>query len=57
MSFNKMMLDWFLSDGFSLKENDGLVLSLVELRRLQFFAEHPEFADPVIWFLPEKCIR
>ena len=41
------------------EESEKLVdcLSESELERLCFFAEHPELADPVIWFLPEKKAR
>lgn len=30
---------------------DEDVLDDIELSRLQYFAEHPELADPLIWFL------
>jgi hypothetical protein len=39
-----------MTGGFEEQDDEGLDES--ELARLQYFAEHPELADPLIWFLP-----
>ena len=35
-------------------EEEKLGLDDGELDRLKYLAEHPELADPLIWFLPER---
>ena len=35
-------------------DKDECGLDFSELDRLQFFAEHPEFADPIFLLLPKK---
>ena len=54
MRYEEMMLDWLMADECleDLEVEKGL--SQAELCRLEFFAEHPELADPLIWFLPER---
>lgn len=36
------------------EEDERLGLDEGELDRLAYLAEHPELADPLIWFLPER---
>ena len=50
MWHEEMELNWSITGEF---EDDDEGLDEHELSRLQFFAEHPELADPLIWFLPE----
>ena len=38
-------------------QSDRDVLDSGELNRLLFLAEHPELADPFIWFLPVRKLR
>ena len=47
--------DWnWATTGDSVgEEDDDDCLDEYELSRLQYFAEHPEMADPLIWTLPE----
>jgi len=56
MSYEEKLLNWSITDDFSDDEedNDEEGLDEIELDRLRFFAEHPDLADPLIWFLPEK---
>ena len=42
----------FTVTGADCKDEEMDCLSEAELERLQFFAEHPDLADPLIWFLP-----
>ena len=49
MWYEETELNWSMTG--ECDEDDG-GLDESELTRLQFFAEHPELADPLIWFLP-----
>ena len=53
MRYEEMELDWLGAGECPEEDEEQLGLDEGELRRLQFFAEHPELADPLIWFLPE----
>jgi hypothetical protein len=44
-------------DAEEYDEDDKLGLDSAELWRIQFFAEHPELSDPLIWFLPRRAVR
>ena len=46
-------LDWLGAGARREEYVEQLGLDEVEMSRIQFFAEHPELADPLIWFLPE----
>ena len=50
MWYEEIELNWSVT-GEDEDEDEGLDES--ELVRLQYQAEHPELADPLIWFLPE----
>ena len=50
MWYEEMELNWSMT-GECDEDEKGLDES--ELSRLQFFAERPELADPLIWFLPQ----
>lgn len=41
-------------DELSKDEIKSLGLDSSELRRIRFFAEHQDLADPIIYFLPEQ---
>jgi hypothetical protein len=53
MRYEEIELNWSIT-GEPLEEEEKMGLDEVELSRLAYFAEHPELADPVIWFLPES---
>ena len=62
MDYEEKLLSWSITDDFSDDEEDNDEddeegLDEVELDRLRFFAEHPDLADPLIWFLSERCFR
>lgn len=57
MRYEEMMLDWLMA-GECLDDGDEEPgLSEEELGRQHYLAEHPELADPSIWFLPERGHR
>ena len=54
MWYEETELNWSMTGEFN-EDEEGLDES--ELSRLQYFAEHPELADPLIWFLPDPGRR
>ena len=57
MMYEDMELNWSMTgDGFC-EEEDNDFLDEYELSRLQYFAEHPELEDPLIWTLPGASTR
>jgi len=54
MRYEEMELNWSVTGEASCDGEGEIGLDEVELSRLAYFAEHPELADPLIWFLPES---
>lgn len=51
MNTKELELTWLVRSEHDFdREESGL--DEHELERLSFYAEHPELADPLIWFLP-----
>jgi len=44
-------LDLAVTGREQVEDDEEVFLSLFEIERLRFFAEHLDLADPVIWFL------
>jgi len=55
MWYEEKEINWSMTGG--IEEDDEEGLDEPELARLQYFAEHPELADPLIWFLPKMGRR
>ena len=55
MRYEEMLLNWVLAEDVA-GEEDEVGLSAGELARLGWFAERPDLADPLIWFLPERRV-
>ena len=45
-------IEWV--DELTEEESEEIGLDETELGRLEFFAEHPELMDPLIYFLPGR---
>ena len=56
MSYADMELNWSMTDDV-IEEDEEEGLDEYELARLQYLAENPVLADPLIWFLPDTRVR
>lgn len=57
MNQNELLeLGWSLADIDDIERVDK-EKSRPDMGKLKFFSEHPELADPVIWFLPERRLK
>ena len=48
--------DWSVTGEVSVSDEEP-GLDMVELRKGEYLAEHPEMADVLIWFLPVRRLR
>ena len=54
MTYEDMQMNWAMTGNFVDEEDGDDCLDEYELSRLQYFAEHPDLSDPLIWTLPES---